>query len=120
MYDAKSPNLNMDLIPDPAGFKVLIALPEVNEKTAGGIYIPGVTKEKEEFASIVGYVVKLGREAYQDANKFPNGPWCKEGDWVMFRSYSGTRFRVMNQMFILVNDDTIDGVVANPSKIERA
>ena len=71
-------------------------------------------------ASIFGYVVAMGEDAYQDKAKFPNGPWCKIGDWVIFRSYSGTRLKVEDQEFRLINDDTVEAVVDSPAKIERA
>ena len=76
-------------LPEPSGYRLLIAIPEVSEKTEGGVYMPDQLKKAEETASLIGFVVKVGPEAYADANKFPSGPWCKEGDFVIFRSYSG-------------------------------
>jgi co-chaperonin GroES (HSP10) len=107
-------------LPEPAGYRLLIAMPEVSEKTEGGVFMPDQLKKAEETASIVGYVVKAGPEAYADAAKFPNGPWCKEGDFILFRSYSGTRFRVMGKEFRLINDDTVEGVVEDPRGYSRA
>jgi co-chaperonin GroES (HSP10) len=107
-------------LPEPAGYRLLIAMPEVSEKTEGGVFMPDQLKKAEETASIVGYVVKAGAEAYADAAKFPNGPWCKEGDFILFRSYSGTRFRVMGKEFRLINDDTVEGVVEDPRGYSRA
>jgi co-chaperonin GroES (HSP10) len=107
-------------LPEPAGYRLLIAMPEVSEKTEGGVFMPDQLKKAEETASIVGYVVKVGPEAYADAAKFPNGPWCKEGDFILFRSYSGTRFRVMGKEFRLINDDTVEGVVEDPRGYSRA
>ena len=107
-------------LPEPAGYRLLIAMPEVSEKTEGGVFMPDQLKKAEETASIVGYVVKAGPEAYADVAKFPNGPWCKEGDFILFRSYSGTRFRVMGKEFRLINDDTVEGVVEDPRGYSRA
>ena len=107
-------------LPEPAGYRLLIAMPEVSEKTEGGVFMPDQLKKAEETASIVGYVVKAGPEAYADAAKFPNGPWCNEGDFILFRSYSGTRFRVMGKEFRLINDDTVEGVVEDPRGYSRA
>lgn len=104
----------------PVGYKILIAMPQVLEKTKGGVFMPGDLQGREHTASIVGYVVDLGPEAFSDEKRFPNGPWCKKGDVVLFRSYSGTRFKYRDQEFRHINDDTIEAVVSDPSKIERA
>jgi co-chaperonin GroES (HSP10) len=107
-------------LPLPSGYRLLIAIPEVNEKTEGGVFVPDQLKKAEETASIVGFVVKAGPEAYGDINKFPNGPWCNEGDFVIFRSYSGTRFKVLGKEFRLINDDTVEAVVEDPRGYSRA
>jgi co-chaperonin GroES (HSP10) len=107
-------------LPEPSGYRLLIAIPEVNEKTDGGVFMPEQLKKAEETASIVGFVVKAGPEAYGDVNKFPNGPWCNEGDFVIFRSYSGTRFKVLGKEFRLINDDTVEAVVEDPRGYSRA
>lgn len=107
-------------LPEPSGYRLLIAIPEVSEKTEGGVYMPDQLKKAEETASLIGFVVKVGPEAYTDANKFPSGPWCKEGDFVIFRSYSGTRFKVLGKEFRLINDDTVEAVVEDPRGYSRA
>jgi chaperonin GroES len=107
-------------LPTPVGYKLLIAVPEVSEKTDGGVYMPDSLKKAEETASIIGFVISLGAEAYSDAAKFPDGPWCEEGDFVIFRSYSGTRFKVMGKEFRLINDDTVEAVVEDPRGYSRA
>ena len=107
-------------LPEPSGYRLLIAVPEISEKTEGGVFMPEQLKKAEETASIVGFVVKAGPEAYSDENKFPSGPWCKEGDFVIFRSYSGTRFKVMGKEFRLINDDTVEAVVEDPRGYSRA
>jgi co-chaperonin GroES (HSP10) len=107
-------------LPEPTGYRLLIAIPEVNEKTEGGVFMPDQLKKAEETASIIGFVVKAGPDAYGDANKFPNGPWCNEGDFVIFRSYSGTRFKVLGKEFRLINDDTVEAVVEDPRGYSRA
>ena len=107
-------------LPLPSGYRLLIAIPEVNEKTEGGVFMPEQLKKAEETASIVGFVVKAGPEAYGDIAKFPNGPWCNEGDFVIFRSYSGTRFKVLGKEFRLINDDTVEAVVEDPRGYSRA
>jgi chaperonin GroES len=107
-------------LPEPTGYRILIALPEISEKTAGGVYMPDNLRSAEETASIIGFVVKLGPAAYGDASRFPDGPWCKEGDFVLFRSYSGTRFKVHGKEFRIINDDTVEGVVNDPRGYTRA
>lgn len=107
-------------LPEPSGYRLLIAVPEISEKTEGGVFMPEQLKKAEETASIVGFVVKAGPEAYSDENKFPSGPWCKEGDFVIFRSYSGTRFKVLGKEFRLINDDTVEAVVEDPRGYSRA
>lgn len=107
-------------LPDPKGYRLLIAIPEVSQKTEGGLYIPDERRNAEETASLIGYVLKVGSEAYADQGRFPSGPWCKEGDFVIFRSYSGTRFKVMGKEFRLINDDTVEAVVEDPRGYSRA
>lgn len=107
-------------IPKPIGYRILVAMPSMEEKTKGGVYIPDKLRDAESVASVVGFVVDMGDDAYKDDQKFPNGPWCKEGDWVVFRSYSGTRIRIDKQEFRLINDDTVEAVIDDPRKIVRA
>jgi co-chaperonin GroES (HSP10) len=107
-------------LPEPSGYRLLIAVPEVSEKTEGGVYMPDQLKKAEETASVIGFVIKAGPEAYSDENKFPSGPWCREGDFIIFRSYSGTRFKVMGKEFRLINDDTVEAVVEDPRGYSRA
>lgn len=107
-------------LPEPKGYRILIAIPEVSQKTEGGVFIPDERRNAEETASLIGYVLKVGNEAYADASRFPTGPWCKEGDFVIFRSYSGTRFKVMGKEFRLINDDTVEAVVEDPRGYSRA
>jgi len=107
-------------IPEPSGYKLLIKPLEVQEKTESGIYMPDALKSAEQTASVIGFVVKMGPDAYKDEGKFPNGPYCKEGDFVIFRSYSGTRFKIEKQEFRLINDDTVEAVVSDPRGYARA
>lgn len=107
-------------MPDPSGFRLLIALPDVNEKTEGGIFVPDERRDAESVATIVGFVMKVGPEAYADKKRFPKGPWCKEGDWIVMRAYSGTRIRVHGQEFRIINDDSVEAVVDNPMGVVRA
>ncbi len=112
------------IVPEPTGYRILIAIPKKEETFKDSqIIIAESLRQKEEIASIVGMVVKLGPQAYQDPDKFPNGPWCKEGDFIIMRSYSGTRFKVTtpegDQEFRLINDDTVEAVVSDPRVVTR-
>lgn len=107
-------------LPKPVGYKLLIAIPEISEKTEGGVFMPDSLKSAEETATIIGFVLKVGAEAYSDSDKFPDGPWCKEGDFIIFRSYSGTRFKIMGKEFRIINDDTVEAVVEDPRGYSRA
>ena len=107
-------------LPEPKVYKVLISTVEVNEKTEGGVYMPDGLRQAEETASIIGFVIKTGPDAYSDKERFPNGAYCKEGDFVIFRSYSGTRFKIHGKEFRLVNDDTVEAVVEDPRGYTRA
>lgn len=107
-------------LPDPAGYKMLVVKPEIEEKSAGGIVYADATRKKEEQGAVVGVVLKQGSMCYKDETKFPTGPWCKVGDFVLLRAYSGSRFSVDGKEFIIVNDDQIEGTVDDPRGINRA
>ena len=107
-------------LPEPKGYKLLIAIPELEGKTEGGVYMPDSLTQMEEAASIIGYVVSAGKEAYSDTERFPNGAWCAAGDFIIFRSYSGTRFKVAGKEFRIINDDTVEAVVEDPRGYTRA
>lgn len=107
-------------LPEPSGFRILLALPEIKTKTEGGIIRPDELIAKEQQASVVGFVIKMGPDCYKDATRFPTGPWCKEGDWILFRSYAGSKIRIHGKEFRLINDDTVEAVVEDPSGYERS
>jgi len=107
------------LLPDPKGYKILIALPEPDEMTEGGILKATETMQTEEIGSICGLVLKLGPDAYSDKNRFPSGAFCEEGDFILMRSYSGTRFKVQGKEFRLINDDSVEAVVEDPRGIVK-
>lgn len=108
------------LLPEPKGFRILCAVPHVEEEFEGGIIKADDTKRVEEQTTVVLFVVKLGSLAYKDAERFPTGPWCKEGDFVLTRPYSGTRVIIHGREFRIINDDTVEAVVEDPRGIRRA
>ncbi len=107
-------------LPEPRGYKVLIALPEVEEKTDGGIIKSAKYQHEESIATVVGWVMSMGPDAYSSPERFPNGPYCQVGDWVVFRAFSGTRIKIHGKEFRIINDDTVEAVVEDPRGIERA
>ena len=108
-------------LPMPVGYRVLIAMPVVEEAFEGTDLLKSVTtKNHEQVMSIIGLVLDMGEQAYSDPDRFPNGPWCKQGDYVMFRANTGTRFTVEGLEYRLMNDDSIEAVVADPRGIPRA
>jgi len=107
-------------LPTPVGYKLLIALPEVEKTFASGILKSDSTLHQETVLSIVGLVLDIGAQAYKDPDRYPTGPWCKVGDYVIFRANTGTRIKVNGKEYRFLNDDSIDGVVSDPRGIARA
>ena len=107
-------------LPEPKGYKLLIALPEIEEATEGGIIKSAQSQHEESIATVVGWVMATGPDAYANYNRFPNGPYCQIGDWVVFRAFSGTRLKIHGKEFRLINDDTVEAVVEDPRGVERA
>jgi co-chaperonin GroES (HSP10) len=108
-------------LPRPVGYRVLVALPQPEETYEGtNILKTDTERSRDHIMSIIGLVVELGDQAYGDEDRFPTGPWCKEGDYVMFRMNSGTRFTIGGIEYRLMNDDSIEAVVADPTGIQRA
>lgn len=108
-------------LPRPVGYRVLVALPQPDETVAGTSILKTETaKTQDHIMSIIGLVVDMGAGAYADKERFPDGAWCKEGDFVMFRMNSGTRFTIGGIEYRLMNDDSVEAVVTDPSGIQRA
>jgi co-chaperonin GroES (HSP10) len=107
-------------LPEVKGYRILCAVPTVDEKYESGLIKADKTKNIEEHSTVVLFVMKLGDMAYQDKDRFPTGPWCKEGDFVITRAYSGTRIKIHGKEFRIINDDTVEAVVDDPRGYERA
>ena len=108
------------LLPDPKGYRMLCAVPYVEEEFEGGLIKADETRKVEEQTTVVLFVVKMGDLCYADKDRFPTGPWCKEGDFVLTRPYSGTRVVIHGREFRIINDDTVEAVVDDPRGIRRA
>lgn len=107
-------------LPKPSGYQVLVALPEVEEKFSSGILKSDKTREVEEVSSVIGFVMDLGPDAYKDEKKFPSGPWCKQGDFILMGAFRGTRFKVHGKEFRLLADDEVLAVTEDPRGYTRA
>ena len=107
-------------LPEVKGFRILCAVPQVDATYDSGIVKAAKTRSVEEISTVVLFVMKLGDMAYIDKERFPTGPWCKEGDFVITRAYSGTRIRIHGREFRIINDDTVEAVVEDPRGYERA
>ena len=107
----------LERLPQPVGYRILVIPYYMKSQTKGGIYIPDATRDRESFATVAAYVVKLGPDAYTDENKFPTGAWCSEKSWVLMGRYAGNRFKVENLEVRLINDDNIIATILDPSDI---
>lgn len=108
-------------LPMPTGWKILCVVPDVADTFENSSIVKADTfMKQEEHATTVLFVLKVGPDAYKDTSKFPTGAWCKEGDFVLVRTYSGTRFKIFGKEFRLINDDQVDAVVEDPRGLTRA
>jgi co-chaperonin GroES (HSP10) len=107
-------------LPQPSGYRILCAIPTVEEEYESGLIKADATIDYEEKLATVLFVVELGPDCYKDTSRFPTGPWCKQGDFVIVRPNSGTRLLIHGKEFRLVNDDSIEAVVQDPRGIKRA
>jgi co-chaperonin GroES (HSP10) len=106
-------------LPQPSGYRILCALPESEEAFDSGIIKSDETRRHDELLTTVLFVVDLGPDCYLDKTRFPNGPWCKKGDFVLVRPHAGTRLVIHDREFRIINDDSVEGVVTDPRGIKR-
>ncbi len=106
-------------LPDPSGYRILCAIPEIEDKFDNGIVKADITMQHEELLTTVLFVVKLGPDCYKDPSRFPSGPWCKQGDFILVRPHAGTRLKIHGREFRIINDDSVEGVVEDPRGISR-
>jgi co-chaperonin GroES (HSP10) len=115
-----TPEQKAKQLPDPSGYRILCAIPEIDKKFDSGILKADITIHHEELLTTVLFVMKLGPDCYKDVTRFPSGPWCKEGDFVLVRPHAGTRVKIHGREFRIINDDSVEGVVQDPRGISRA
>ena len=107
-------------LPDVKGYRILCLVPEAEDTYESGLIKSDMVKSIEESATVCLFVLQLGDLAYKDKARFPSGPWCKEGDFVITRAYSGTRIKIHGKELRIINDDTVEAVVDDPRGYERA
>jgi co-chaperonin GroES (HSP10) len=106
-------------LPDPSGYRILCGIPNIEEQYESGILKSDLTLQHEELLTTVLFVVKMGPDCYKDAARFPSGPWCREGDFILVRPHAGTRLKIHGREFRIINDDSVEGVVEDPRGISR-
>jgi co-chaperonin GroES (HSP10) len=109
------------MLPKPTGFHLLCAVPEAREEFDDSVLVKSHKLQQEESSSTnVLFVLDVGPDAYSDKDRFPSGPWCKPGDWVVVRTYAGTKFKLFGKEFRLLNDDQVEAIVSDPRGLSRA
>jgi len=107
----------LEIIPNPVGYRMLVRPWSGQAKTKGGLLLSDETQDKIQMTTVVGLVVKMGDLCYQDKEKFPKGPWCKEGEFVVYGRYAGSRFQTKYGEHRILNDDEIIGTINKPEDI---
>ena len=106
-------------VPQPKGYRILCAIPEVEKEYESGLLKADSTIQNEEVLTTVLFVVALGPDCYKDESRFPSGPWCEQGDFILVRPNAGTRLIIHGKEFRLINDDSVEAVVQDPRGIKR-
>ena len=107
-------------LPDPSGYRILCAIPEIEDSYDNGLIKADTTVKYEELLTTVLFVIKMGPDCYKDEARFPSGPWCKQGDFILVRPHAGTRVKIHGREFRIINDDAVEGIVEDPRGISRA
>jgi len=116
---AKTAEERAKQLPVPSGYRILCAIPEAEEAFDSGIIKADETRRHDELLTTVLFVVDLGPDCYADKERFPNGPWCKKGDFILVRPNAGTRLVIHDREFRIINDDSVEAVVQDPRGIKR-
>ena len=106
-------------LPEPSGYRILCAIPNIDNTYDSGIVKADITMQHEELLTTVLFVISLGPDCYNDKSRFPSGPWCKKGDFILVRPHAGTRLKIHGKEFRIINDDSVEGVVEDPRGISR-
>lgn len=114
---SRLPETALERLPQPVGWRLLVLPYRGKAKTKGDVYLPDEYVERQSLATVVAYVLAAGPDAYADKNKFPAGPWCKKGQWVMIGRYAGARFKIEGGEVRIINDDEVIATIADPDDI---
>jgi co-chaperonin GroES (HSP10) len=106
-------------LPDPSGYRILCAIPDIDDTYESGLIKSDLTLQHEELLTTVLFVAKMGPDCYKDPVRFPTGPWCKVGDFILVRPHAGTRLKIHGREFRIINDDSVEGIVEDPRGISR-
>ena len=117
LVGVKSEKKEEPKLPKPTGWRLLVLPFKMEEKTKGGIVLAETTLERQQVASQVGLVMAMGPQCYKDKERYPEGPWCKEKDWVMFARYAGSRIKIDGGEMRLLNDDEVLATIDSPEDI---
>lgn len=115
----KSKEEKASQLPKPSGYRILCAIPQIEKEYDSGLLKADTTIHYEEVLTTVLFVVDLGPDCYKDEKRFPTGPWCKKGDFVLVRPNAGTRLVIHGREFRIINDDSVEGIVDDPRGIKR-
>ena len=116
----KPSQTNLEKLPDPTGWRILVMPFQVKEEPKGGIIIAQETLDRARAAVQVGYVLKMGPLCYKDEERYPTGAWCKPKDWVIFARYAGSRMQIDGGEIRMLNDDEILGTIGDPKDLIHA
>lgn len=120
---SKLPPITVDKakqLPEPVTYHLMCVIPETEDKYDSGIVKADQTRHFEEVLSPVLFVIKMGPDCYADKTRFPSGPSCKVGDFVLVRPNTGTRVKIQGREFRIINDDSVEAIVEDPRGISRA
>jgi chaperonin GroES len=117
LVGVKSSKTEEPKLPKPTGWRMLVLPFKIKEKTKGGVILAEDTLERQQVASQVGLVMAMGPQCYKDKERYPEGPWCKEKDWIMFARYAGSRIKIDGGEMRLLNDDEVLATIDSPEDI---
>jgi chaperonin GroES len=106
-----------DSLPQPTGWRIVVLPFQPKRTTKGGIHIGETAAERQHLATVCGLVLAMGPDCYADREKYPRGPWCKKGDWVMFARYAGSRFKIEGGEIRILNEDEVLATIQDPEQI---
>jgi co-chaperonin GroES (HSP10) len=116
----ETPEEKAKQVPNPSGYRIFCGIPEIENQFDNGLVKADITMRHEEMLTTVLFVMKMGPDCYKDKERFPSGPWCKQGDFILVRPHAGTRVKIHGREFRIINDDAVEGVVEDPRGISRA